>query len=105
MAIGYGTACPKPAPRIIERKAKVTAEAKAEKAAKDLMWRRAKSRCEYCGRAVKRGSVDSLQAGHAHHDPPRSKGDKSTMWSSARLRLACAFCDADHGKLLKAGRA
>jgi hypothetical protein len=97
MAIGYGVQCQKPAPRVVERAARVSAEKRREQAAKAAVWRRAGSRCEKCGRAVSKG-VDSLKRGIVHHEPPRSKGDKSTMWDPKRLVLHCVWCDRErHG--------
>ncbi len=78
-------------PRVIERRAKVRDEKKEEAAAKQAVWKRCAGKCESCGKRIRRGAVDSLDAGHIHHRVYRSKGG---TWDLDNLRAVCAVCHA-----------
>lgn len=75
--------------RIVARKAKVRAEKRTEQHAKTAAWKRANGRCERCGRHVKRGASDSLDAGHCHHKTYRSHGG---TWDVNNLEVLCGPC-------------
>jgi hypothetical protein len=95
----------KPAPRIIERRAKVTADAKAEKAAKAERWKICGGRCEWrlktggislgvrCNRRIERAGLDSLRRAICHHVIFRSHLKPADKWKVENLRYICHDCD------------
>jgi 5-methylcytosine-specific restriction endonuclease McrA len=94
MAIGYGVECPKPAPRIIERRQKKATDKRGLNWAMQETWTRAGSRCERCGRRVTK-NFGNMDAGHCHHKVKRSQGGKH---ESDNLMLLCAVCHSQaHG--------
>lgn len=83
-------ACPKPRPRIHDRAARLLARQALANAARAAIWRRDGSRCRVCGKHVKKGAVDSVEAGHMHHLTYRSQGGTDKDWEG--LVLLCCWC-------------
>lgn len=90
MAIDYSALkFSKGVPRVVTRKKKVRDEKLTEQQAKNQVWKRAAGQCEHCGRHVKRGASDSLDAGHCHHKTYRSHGG---TWDVNNLEVLCGPC-------------
>lgn len=72
-----GLAIPKPTPRHELKRAKVTAEKKAERECYALVDRRDDHCCRICRKRV--GGIGMLEAAHHHHITPRSRGGQHDL--------------------------
>jgi 5-methylcytosine-specific restriction endonuclease McrA len=97
MAIGYGVACPKPATKLVDRVAyKKEREAK-ERAFRQAVWTRDKSKCQRCGVKVIKTLALDAKRGEVHHLKPRSL-DPGKRYDVNNGQLVCALC---HQKLTR----
>lgn len=91
VAIGYGVACPKPRPRILDEEA---ATRKAERAGRQLraaIRLRDRYRCKCCNVPVFSSGVHPLQRAAVHHVRYRSLGG---LTEPNNLVTVCAKCHA-----------
>lgn len=100
MAIGYGTACPKPA-KGTARRTRKTARLAAERKFRDAVWLRAGGVCEVCGAGpLLRGPAFILDpmGGHVAHTRGRRVAPADRCNPDAAL-LKCRTCHLgrDHG--------
>lgn len=79
MAVGFGTACPKPEPRKRTKARKQRAEAKVVRDVRETIVSRDKGSCRVCGRV----------GTEAHHIKKRSQGGK---WTTENIILVCLPC-------------
>lgn len=91
MAIGFGTACPKPEPRCITKKRAQKVDAKNERACREIVRKRDGNKCRIPG-CIERGRTE------AHHIVYRSKS-KAKRWHPENLITLCP----DHHRLRHAG--
>jgi hypothetical protein len=85
--------CQKPAPRVVERAARVSAERKREQAAKAERWKICGGKCEYCGRRIARVGLESLHHAICHHVIKRVHLSARQKWAVSNLRYICVWCD------------
>lgn len=105
MAVGFGCACPKLSPRVVERQARKAADARAEKLAKAARWVICGGRCEWivkgrrCGRRIERVGLGMLNHAVCHHVILRSHLKPADKWKVENLRYICPGCDGRiHGR-------
>ena len=97
MAIGYGAAYPKPAPRLTERMTRKRQRDEQARVFRAKVWARDKGRCVVCRRVVKRTrGLDPLR-GEVHHKRGRNVAPED-RYNPDAAALICLF---DHVKLTR----
>lgn len=90
MAIGYGTAQPKPKPRLLDRVAYKKQREEQARVFRAKVWARDKGRCVVCQRVVKRTlGLDPLR-GEVHHLRGRNVAPED-RFNVHKAVLVCLF--------------
>ncbi len=92
MAIGFGVACPKPPPRIMDRIAYKRNRDKQERLFKLAVWMRDGGRCRHCGIKVVKSLSLVANRGEVHH----LRGRNVTPEDRFNVDQAVLLCAKDH---------
>ena len=98
MAIGFGQACPKPRPRVLDRQQQKREDEQKQRGFIAAVWKNAGGKCEWCGvKVIKTLSLDPKQ-GQVDHIKPRSRAPE-LKFDPKNGRLLCRVChDTRHGR-------
>lgn len=106
MAIGYGEACQKPQPRVLDRGERKYAREKKASAFRTAVWKDSGYRCYQCGCRVRRTLELVPEQGHVHHIVARSLS-KAKIYDADNGVVVCGVCHMKltrHEITLKASR-